>query len=91
LFLHWIRLVADVNTIKGRLPDFPGTASSAAVGSVPGASVSMLVVQRGAKKFFVATFTVDAGKATFFRMRTVSSLHCLFLLSAILQDLFKIV
>jgi hypothetical protein len=42
--------------------------------------VSMLFVRRGAKKFFVATFTVDAGRATFFIVSFGSSLQCLFLL-----------
>jgi hypothetical protein len=39
-----------VNTIGCGLPSFPGSASSVALDSVPGASVSMLVVWKGAKK-----------------------------------------
>jgi hypothetical protein len=43
-FYNWIRFAADVNAIGGGLLAFPGTASSAALDSVPGTSVSMFAV-----------------------------------------------
>jgi hypothetical protein len=48
------------------------------VDSVSGASVPMLVVRKNSKKFFIATFTVDAGRAAFFVVWADSSLQCLF-------------
>jgi hypothetical protein len=48
-----MRFVADVNIIGGGRPDFPV--------AVTGTSVSMVIVRRGAKKFFVVM--VDVVKA----------------------------
>jgi hypothetical protein len=45
--------VIDVRIIGGGLPDFPGTASSFEVATVPEASVSMSAALTGAKKFQV--------------------------------------
>jgi hypothetical protein len=71
-------LAADVNIIGGGRPDFPVAAASAELDSVTWASVSMLVVRRGAKKFVVATFTADVGRAAFFRVQAASPVKCLF-------------
>jgi hypothetical protein len=64
LFLQLDKIsVADANTTEGGLPNFPGSVSSAALGSVPGASVSMFIVQRWVKKSLAATSTEALGSA----------------------------
>jgi hypothetical protein len=44
-FCNWIRLVADVVTIGGSLPDFPDAAQSPGMDSVPVESVSMFAMK----------------------------------------------
>jgi hypothetical protein len=71
-------LVADVSTIGGGLPDFPDVAFSVGMDSVPVASVSMFAMQRGAKKFLVATSINVAGSTAFFEVPPASEFQCLF-------------
>jgi hypothetical protein len=67
-----MRLAADVNIIGGGRPYFPAASASVDLDSVTGASVTMLVVRREAKKFFVVTVTVDVGRAAFFGVQAAS-------------------
>jgi hypothetical protein len=73
-----MKLAADINNIGGGQPDFPVAAASIDLDSVTGAAVSILVVWRGAKKFFVATVTADVGRAVFFGVWAASPVKCLF-------------
>jgi hypothetical protein len=72
LLLQLDELAADVIITGGGQPDFPVAAASVELDSVTGASLSMLVIWRAAKKCFVATVTADVGRAAFFGVRAAS-------------------
>jgi hypothetical protein len=55
------------------------------LGSVTGASVSMLAVRRGAKKLLIVNFTASGGTVAFLGVRATSPVECRFRLQTSLK------
>jgi hypothetical protein len=87
LFLQLDKISSRYQHYWSGLPNFPDTVSSAALDSVQGASVSMIVVRRGGVKKLLAFISTDAlGSAAFFEVGAVSSVLRVFLLRTTLKQ-----